>query len=148
MAVLLAEMKGYQEVAGIISQEFDRKETRFNVYRFATTIRAKKIVPFLRNRFLKDIMKIPIANKSVRLARLEKIYHEAMGMSLKSVNAYGKIYWKQLAAAIDAMMAARTEIEGDKPLIDQSQHTHYHLGDRLKVAREKALAGRIPTAAI
>ena len=141
MAVLLAEMKSYGEVASIISDEFKINETRDNVKAFGRTNRGQKIVAFLKKRFLIDLTKIPIANKAVRLKRLENIYIEALTESLKSINQWGEVYELKLGAAIEALKAAREEIEGSKPIIDQSQHKHFHFdkmeGERLVTAAKQ-----------
>jgi hypothetical protein len=79
---------------------------------------------------------------------LQKIYKEALTESLKSVNQWGDVYELKLGAAIEAIKAAREEIEGgSKTIIDQSKHYYINLGERLKVAREKAY-GRIRANAI
>jgi len=111
MAILLAEMKSTQEVADIIAEEFHIKETRDNVYGFSQTLRGKKIITSLRNKFLTELTKIPIANKAVRLKRLDTVYNQSMTESLKSINQWGEIYELKLGAAIEALKAAREEIE-------------------------------------
>lgn len=148
-AVLIAEMRSYEEAADIVSEEFGIKETRQNTYRFAKTPRGRKLITYLRKRFLDKILAIPIANKAVRLNRLEAVYRESMTESLKSVNAYGRVYEVRVGAATEALRAAREEIEGgNKTVVDNSKHTHYHLGERLEEARKRANAGRIPTASL
>lgn len=107
-----------QEVYGITL----RKQT---LWEFCRTKKWGKVIRYLRDRFLNDLARIPIANKSVRLKYLHNIYHLANKESLKSINRYGKVYEKKLGAAIQSIQAAREELEGKNNIkIDASKHTH------------------------
>ena len=128
MAILFAEMKSAQEVADVITEEFNITESRDNCYAFSRTIRGKKLIKFIHNKFITSLMKIPIANKAVRLQRYERIYKESMTESLKSRTQFGDIYELKLGAAAEALEKARVEMEGDKGVVlDNSQHTHFYL---------------------
>ena len=145
-----AEMKTAQEVADLVKDTFSIPNyTRQAAWQFSKAKKWHRLITFLKGRFLKDLAAIPIANKAFRLKSLQTIYKEALTESLKSVNEWGEVYELKLGAAIEALKAAREEIEGaNKLVVDNSKHVHYHLGDRLKIAREKAYAGRIPAATI
>jgi hypothetical protein len=145
-----AEMKTPQEVADLVKDTYGvQSYTRQAAYHFSKTIRWGRVIKFLKERFLKDLVAIPIANKAFRLKALQTVYKEALTESLKSINEWGEVYELKLGAAIEALKAAREEIEGgNKTIVDQSKHVHYHLGDRLKEAREKAKIGRIPASVI
>lgn len=150
MCLWFAEMKTPQEVADLVKENFGFEiYTRQAAYSFAKKVRWHKLIKFLKERFLKDLAAIPIANKAFRLKALHTVYKEALTESLKSIGEWGEVYELKLGAAIEAIKAAREEIEGsNRTVIDQSKHVHYHLGERLKMARERANVGRIPAGII
>lgn len=89
--------------------------------------RAKKwrpIISYLRTRYLRNISRIPIAKKEYRVAMLQESLEEALTWHTKSVSQYGRVEEKKIGIIPSLIKEARIEIEGEKPLIDQSQHFH------------------------
>jgi hypothetical protein len=132
-----AEMKTPQEVADLVKENYHIEYSRQSAYQFSKCIRWGRIINHLKERFLKDLSAIPIANKAIRLKYLQGIYREALTESLKSITEWGEVYELKLGAAIEALKAAREEIEGgSKTVIDQSKHiTQIFLADKVKEAR-------------
>ena len=112
MCVWFAEMKSPQEVANLVKEHYKIEYCRQSARQFSKAIKWSKLIRFLRERMEKDLMAIPIANKFIRLNYLQNIYMEALTESLKSVGQFGEVYELKLGAAIEAIKAAREEIEG------------------------------------
>jgi hypothetical protein len=129
MCLWLADMKTAQEVSNLIKETYDIEYSRQQVWQFSKGIRYGKIIKFFRAKMLKDLCAIPIANKAIRLKYLQGIYKEALTESLKSINQWGEVYELKLGSAIEAIKAAREEIEGNKVIFDNSKHitTTYNL---------------------
>ena len=121
-----AEMKTAQEVADLVKENFNIPDyTRQRAYSFSKSLRWARLIRFLKAKFLKDLSAIPIANKAFRIKALQSVYREALTESLKSINQFGEVYELKLGAAIEALKAAREEIEGgNKTVVDQSSHLH------------------------
>jgi hypothetical protein len=122
MCLWLADMKTAQEVSDLIKETYGIEYSRQQVWQFSKAIKWGKIIKFFRAKMLKDLCAIPIANKAIRLKYLQGIYKEALTESLKSINQWGEIYELKLGAAIEAIKAAREEIEGNKVIFDNSKH--------------------------
>jgi hypothetical protein len=141
MCLWFAEMKTAQEVADLVTENYKITYTRQAAWQFSKRIKWRRIIKHLKDRFLKDLAAIPIANKAVRLNALQTIYLQALTKSLKIKNQFGKIYELKLGAAIEALKAARIEIEGEKSLIDASVHKTFVYLDQKAVAEEKIAVG-------
>lgn len=112
MVILLAEMRSPQEVADIIEKEFSVTMDRREVYSFSKRLKWSKVIRYSKKRFLADLVKIPIANKAIRLKYLQTVYKEALTESLKSRSQFGDVWELKLGAAISAVQAAHEEVEG------------------------------------
>ena len=73
------------------------------------------VINYLRTRYLKNISRIPIANKAYRLAMLQEGVEEALTWHTKSVNQYGEVEEKKIGTLAQLINEARKEIEGEKP---------------------------------
>jgi len=73
-----------------------------------------KVIRYLRERYLRNLSRIPIANKEMRIAALQDVYKEAMTWRTKTITAYGKVKEIKIGVALQALDAVRREIEGDK----------------------------------
>jgi hypothetical protein len=111
--VWLAEMKSCEEVAELIKQTYGEEITRQAVWKFSRSPRWQRLISFMKRRVLEDISKIPISNKAIRLNYLQHVYKESMTESLKTINQWGEVYELKLGAAIEAVKAAREEMEKD-----------------------------------
>lgn len=122
VAVWLAVMKRPTQVVKLVKDEFDKDISRQSIWLMANSKRWKPIILWMRNRMLANLLRIPIANKVIRLKNYQKVYDEAMTESLKSTSEWGDVWELKLGAALKANELARVEIEGDKPgvVIDQS----------------------------
>ena len=125
MCLWFAELKTAQEVADLVKETYGVEYSRQSAWQFSKAIKWGKVIKFLRARILKDLSAIPIANKAIRLKYLQKIYCEALTESLKSINQWGEVYELRLGAAIEAIKAAREELEGKAAAI--------HIGEGGKV---------------
>lgn len=85
------------------------------------------IITYLRTRYLRNISRIPIADKVHRLTLLNEAAEEALTYHTKSINEWGTVEEKKIGILPSLIKEARAEVEGDKPgvVIDQSKHTHY-----------------------
>ena len=111
MCVWFAQMKTAEEIQSLAEEHYGFKVSRQRVWKFSKAIKWSKIIRFLKKRILTNLLSIPIANKSIRLNYLQAIYREAMTKSLKSINQWGTVYELKLGAAVEAIKAAREEIE-------------------------------------
>jgi len=78
------------------------------------------IVNYLCTRYLNNISRIPIANKSYRLQILQEASEDALTWYKKSVNQYGVINEKKIGIIANLVKEARTEVEGEKPLFSNN----------------------------
>jgi len=82
----------------------------------------------IRQMTIRRVAKIPIAEKANRLLRVQKLLDECMTWRLDKINydkdgnELSKVMKRNIGAAAALLREAREEVEGPKPLIDQSQH--------------------------
>ena len=103
------------QIEVMLLEKYDRTVSHQNldkIYRKGK--KWKPVIKKLRESFLADINKIPIANKAVRVKRLEKIYEEAMTWCNTSYSEWGTVEKLALKAALSSLAEARKEIEGEK----------------------------------
>lgn len=121
------ELRSNYEISDLIKQHFGKSITPRAVWSYRYAKKWKPIIARLRKQFEKAILKIPIANKVDRLRYLQTIVREGLKWSLKSISKDGtEIYELKLGAVAQAVKEARIEMEGEKPLIDNSKHRHYY----------------------
>ena len=121
------ELRSNYEIADLIKEEFKKEITPQSVWRYRYAKKWRPIIARLRKSFEKAILKIPIANKVDRLRYLQTVIREGLKWSLKTVTKDGEeIYELKLGAVTQAVREARVEMEGEKPLIDNSRHAHYY----------------------
>lgn len=85
--------------------------------------RWKKVISYFKNKYLKNISRIPIANTAHRLALLNEASEEALTWHTKSINEFGEVLEKKIGILPALVAEARKEVEGEKPQIEQ----HFHL---------------------
>jgi hypothetical protein len=85
----------------------------------------KKVIFYLRNRYLKNISRIPIAHKNHRLHYLQQAIDECLKWRTKSINQYGVIQEMKVGVLPVLVAEARKEVEGEKPLFDVSTHNYF-----------------------
>jgi len=138
VVVWIAQFKTPTEVVNLIKEKFKKTIRIQSVYEvYFKGDKWQDLITQERERYLSEVSKVPIANKRVRLERLEKIYEEAMAWSVKTINQWGVVEEQQLGAAIQALDKARVEIEGDKALFEKQDH--YHLFDSFKDKTDEEL---------
>ena len=117
----LALGKSDTQIIHLLRDKFNIEMTRQNVneiYRHG-----KKWIPivnYLCTRYLNNISRIPIANKSYRLQILQEASEDALTWYKKSVNQYGVINEKKIGIIANLVKEARTEVEGEKPLFSNN----------------------------
>lgn len=74
----------------------------------------RKIIDYLRRRYLNNISRIPIANKGIRLAYLQEALNEAMTLHVKTRNQFGEIKERRIGLIPAIVREARLEVEGEK----------------------------------
>lgn len=111
----------------------------------------KKRLEALRGILDRRLMKHPLASKQARLDILNAAIHECMTWRLDKINydkqgnEVSRIEKRSMQVIGGLIQQARAEIEGEKPLIDQSHHLHLtvqavDLDERLKTLRGETLA--------
>lgn len=121
------ELRSSYEIADLIKEEFEKSITPRSVWRYRHAKKWRPVIARLRIRFEKEILKIPIANKVDRLRHLHTVVREGLKWSLKTITKDGvKIFELKLGAVTQALKEARVEMEGEKPLIDNSKHQHFY----------------------
>ena len=125
ICLYLALYKDTFQIIDLIKDEFGIEFSNANIdknYRYGK--KWQPIIRYLRTRYLKNISRIPIANKHYRLSALQESLREALTWHTKSINQWGTIQEKKIGIIPQILEQARIEVEGNKPLIDQSQHKH------------------------
>jgi hypothetical protein len=82
-----------------------------------------KVISYFKNKYLKNISRIPIANKAHRLALLNEASEEALTWHTKSINEFGEVLEKKIGILPALIAEARKEVEGEKPQVEQ----HFHV---------------------
>ena len=93
----------------------------------------KSVIIYLRERYLRNLAHIPIADKAKRISMLMDIHKESMTWRTKTINAYGIIKEIKPGVALQAIEAVRKEIEGDKGInlnIDNRKYQHFDFKDK------------------
>jgi len=132
-----------------LKETFDIQVTIHNIW--ANYVSRKKWQPIIarfRDKFDKELIKHPLMSKTNRLNIVKEALGEAMTWRLDKVyydkegNEISRVEKRQLGAIAALIREARAEVEGDKPLIDNSKH--YHFGGMtdeqiIKLAGEKGV---------
>lgn len=124
-----------------IQNDFGKSFSQSGLDNYRTNKRWKKVVEFFRNRAFRKLGDVPIANKRVRLQRLEKIFQSAL--------AHFEYMPTAKADALAALREARREMEGDRPIsffqqnidarrFNQVQVTNFIEAAKLAYERAKA----------
>ncbi len=122
----IAEGKTTRQILDLVEDKYYLKMSSQNInvsYRWGK--KWKKVIQYLRSRYLKNLSRIPIANKAHRLRLLHQAAEECLKWRTKSVNQYGIVQEMKVGVLPSLISEARKEIEGERPLIDASQHTHF-----------------------
>jgi hypothetical protein len=122
----LALFKDTPQIVDLIKDEFSIDFSCENIdinYRYGK--KWKPIIKYLRERYLKNISRIPIAHKHYRLSMLQEAIREALTWHTKSINQWGTIQEKKVGIIPQLLEQARIEVEGEKPLVDNSSHYYF-----------------------
>ena len=120
----IALRKTTRQIIDMLQDKFNIDMSFQNIdtnYRYAK--RWQPIITYLRKRWLNNISRIPIANKAYRLRALQESLEEALTWHTKNINQWGTIQEKKIGNVAQIIKEARTEIEGEKPLVE----THLHI---------------------
>lgn len=125
----IAMFKTDRQIARDILAHFNLDMTVVNINRnYRHGKKWRRVINFLRERYLRQMSKIPIANKAYRLGLLQDAALEAMTWNVKTINEHGTVFEKKLGTLAQLVREARIEVEGEKPdggvNIDRSRHTH------------------------
>lgn len=102
----IGELKGPQEVADLVKEELGKETTRQNIYlTYVKNEKYREAIIKYRNEYLDRVSDTPIANKKIRIERLEDLYRSA----------------KTDAVRLKALSLAREEIEGNKNYLELYQ---------------------------
>ena len=136
----LALGKSDTQIIHLLRDKFNIEMSRQNVnenYRHGS--KWIPIINYLRTRYLNNISRIPIANKAYRLQLLQEAGEDALTWHRKSINQYGTVDEKKIGIIASLVKEARTEVEGEKPLVDQSLHVTIH--DHVPSPKKGAVIG-------
>jgi len=129
---LIAEGYNAQRICDYLEYNYNIAITRQTIHR--NYIRGKKWqkrILEIRANIDKDLAKHPLAQKVHRLNiiqeaineaftwRVDKIYYSKNGKELS------RIMKRNIGTVAQLVAEARKEVEGDKPLVDQSKHVHH-----------------------
>lgn len=121
VCIWYAELNEPPDIVNLIQEKFGKKVVLNTAWHYRTHPKWRRLTRYLRRRLVRSLLIIPIANKDVRLRRLEKIYRQAMTEHVVSISKGGEeILGIDLHAATTALRDARKEIEGDKPTVNQT----------------------------
>lgn len=125
------ELRSTGDIVELVKDEFGKTISRQGIWKYRNSKKWKPVIARLRTRFEKSILKIPIANKVDRVRYLQQVVREGLKWSLKTVTKDGEeIYELKLGAVTQALKEARVEMEGEKPLIDNSKHYNFSFEDK------------------
>jgi hypothetical protein len=137
IATMLAEYKPNQEIMKAVKEKFDVNIRPFQIY--SVNKQRKTDIIRLRSMYLKDLMSIPIAQKRIRLERLEKLFNNC---------SYLKDKRARIREAVNCLSRAQEEIEGKTKLgdtfINQEQNFMFSDMTTAEILKEqKAILSRM-----
>ena len=111
----------------VLKEKFDMEIDRSSIDKtYRNKPRWQKLSMWIRQRMERKMLDIPIANKMLRLKRLEEVYNKSMILKTRRYSSVQvgedeyevkEIKERRLGEAIRALKEARVEVEGDKPLV-------------------------------
>lgn len=120
----LAMNKTDRQIQDLLKDRHDIEMSIQNINdNYRRSQRWKPVISYFKNRYLKNISRIPIANKAHRLALLNEASEEALTFHTKSINEFGEVLEKRIGILPALIAEARKEVEGEKPQVEQ----HFHL---------------------
>ncbi len=132
LCALLAVGYNSQRCVDIFDEEYGVTLSVQNIYQnYLKAPKWKKLIARLTREAERRIMKHPLAIKVNRLNLLRDAINEAFTWRLDKIhydkdgNELSRIEKRNIGMIAQLIREARTEIEGDKPLIDQSRHFHF-----------------------
>lgn len=106
--------KSNRQIIDLLKERFDIDMSFQNIDKtFRAGRKWRPIIERLRNRYLENISRIPIARKAYRLAILQEAAEEALTYHVKSVNEWGTVEEKRIGIIPALVAEARAEVEGD-----------------------------------
>ena len=148
-----AENSAPSRVAALCEEAWSIKADPHKLYEHyagsAAPLRWRQLIRRYQHMIERRMVEIPIARKAVRLAMLNQAARECLVFRTKSVGEFGVVQEMKIGVLPSILREARIEMEGDKPLVDQSQHTHVvDMVEGIKqiLERRKCLAASSSTA--
>ncbi len=149
LCALLAVGYNTTRCCNIFEEEYGIEISPQNVWQnYQQNKKWQKLIKRMAREAERKVLQHPLAKKINRLNLLKDAINEAFTWRLDKIhydkegNELSRIEKRNIGMIAALVREARAEIEGDKALIDNSKHIHYHLGERLKESREKANAGK------
>ena len=151
VCALIATGYNSERITNILEEEDGVTVTLQNIYRnYVTNPRWKKIIVRLKREADRQILQHPLALKVNRLNIIRDAINEAFTWRLDKINydkkgnELSRVEKRNIGMIANLIAEARKEVEGDKPLIDQSKHiTQIFLSERLKEARTRTNDARL-----
>lgn len=133
----LVDRHSPSEVVKLVRQEFGKRIDRSSVWAYSHSNKKwQPVIKRLQAAIERNLVKIPIANKSYRLLALQTALREALTWRLKGQTPFGqKIFKLDVGTAVRAIEAAERIMEPDKQPVSGGDQYHLHL--TLKVKQEK-----------
>jgi len=126
ICLYIAMGKSTRSIVDMLQDKYKIRSSFANIdANYRMNARWKKVVSYLRERYLKNMSRIPIYQKTHRLRLLDQAATEALTWRKKSKNEHGVVYEMKIGALPSILEQARKEIEGEKPLVDASKHYHF-----------------------
>lgn len=130
------------QVAKLVKQEFGITLTRNAIWAYAHSRKWQPVINRLQAAVERNLIKIPIANKSYQLLGLQAILRESLTWRLTNVTQTGKkIYKLNVSAAVRAIAEAHAIMEPAKTASEQPKEGDFHL--HLTVAQKEKKRARI-----
>jgi len=122
----LALGKDNNQIVDLVEEKYKLDMSFQNIDNYRYGEKWKKIISYLRLKYLNNIARIPIAKKAHRLSLLNQAAEECLKWRTKSINQFGTVQEMKIGVLPALIAEARKEVEGEKGiLIDESTHTHY-----------------------
>jgi len=129
---LIAEGYNAQRICDYLEDNYNITVTRQTIHRnYIRGEKWQKNILFIRKNIDKELAKHPLAQKAHRLNIIQEAINEAFTWRLDKINyskngkELSRIMKRNVGTVAQLVAEARKEVEGDKPLVDQSKHVHY-----------------------
>ena len=137
----LAEGKTTRQIIDLLKDNHNIRMSFANVdqnYRYSK--KWLKVIKYLRQRYLKNISRIPIANKAHRLRVIQQGIDECLKWRKRTITANGTVYEMKVGSLAPLISEARKEVEGEHPVVINNVSV---VNNNIKVLKDDELDGLI-----